>query len=131
MERSSRWPVLLVAALPLLVAACPPAVQEPPQDTQPVEDTADTAVEEPGPVAPLNSSHEGWDDPLCWSCHMRPVTHYSRLLPHECVPCHGKNGSGYSHTDIYPCYECHERVHGLQQQFPDPDSCFACHEYPW
>jgi hypothetical protein len=74
----------------------------------------------------LASSHPGWLQPDCWSCHDRGSTHNSDKSPYECTACHGRNGAPAGHGGETPCASCHATPHGADG-FPDPASCQACH----
>ncbi len=97
-----------------------------PTDTAPPTDTGlpvDTAVDAPV----LTSSHTGWLDPCCLSCHVED-SHNSGMAPYQCTTCHGTNGATDGHNGATPCSTCHGEPHsGCSGDFPDPDACQSCH----
>ena len=79
----------------------------------------------------LDSSHEGWKQAECWSCHSRDNTHHSDKPPAACAACHGNNGASLRHEiedETQLCGECHGIVHEPVEEFIDPYTCTVCHK---
>lgn len=76
----------------------------------------------------LTDSHTGWAQSACTSCHNDSVQHW--LSEHECVTCHGQNGSplrSLNHLDD-SCLDCHSDSH-RDQGFLADSGCRSCHGY--
>lgn len=97
-----------------------PTDEDPPQDTEPA---AEPTI--------LGASHTGWKLPGCWSknCHSKQTTHNSKLKPHNCAKCHGKNGATQRQPPHFPCVGCHSPIqnHNPTTDFSNTATCAACH----
>ncbi len=68
-------------------------------------------------VAPLTSSHFGWNVADCGLCHKIEETHLSgdspalpdTVEPYFCASCHGSNGAPKGHGEISYCFQCHSK----------------------
>jgi len=81
------------------------------------------------PSAVLTSSHKGWKQAGCRSCHKR-VHNGAPYTPSECATCHGTNGSPprSAGRPNKGCLSCHADRHtGLG--FDSDNDCRACHPY--
>jgi len=81
--------------------------------------------------AMLDSSHDGWGNPECRSCHSD--AHNPEMNIGECVDCHGKNGNPAvdPHGDCggsnAGAGSCHSGVHGGAANGFPAGSCGPCH----
>ena len=76
----------------------------------------------------LQSTHEGFGNADCASCH--GSFHNSYYGPADCAQCHGTNGSP-ALPQTHPsasCEQCHAAAHP-ELQFKAPQDCTACHRY--
>jgi phytoene dehydrogenase-like protein len=74
----------------------------------------------------LKSSHKGWGQMDCYSCHVQDHVH--NYVIGDCVSCHGKNGAPTrpeGHADS-GCKDCHGSPHDPTKADYD-ESCRACH----
>lgn len=127
-DHSSRLSAIAVARLLgglLLAVSCGGGAA---RRTQPVSPTSPGALRSP---AVLVSSHPGWENPQCGSCHVLPVGGHLVAEPWGCAQCHGANGACNPngrpavrpHAPTDDCVTCHQRKHA----FTANDRCLGCH----
>jgi hypothetical protein len=127
--------------LALALSACQPYDGTHPRDTSCTEEAdtdadgdadgdADSDADSDADTDPqppvLDSSHPGWANPCCATCH-DSSGHRAGLDPYECVTCHGDNGAPNGHGRTSGCDGCHGTPHCGGDGFPVPDACLSCH----
>ena len=92
----------------------------------------DGSAEDCAPV--LETSHTGWKDNECITCHYEgndvgaPLLHEAYPIP-ECADCHGANGAcARPLVTWHPADSCSDyNCHGMMHTYTDTGDCSNCH----
>jgi hypothetical protein len=94
----------------------------------------DVTVVDMGTPPHLTSTHKGWANPLCLSCHGKTASmpHTGKgYRPPDCVDCHGYNGAKHKSHATKTGGNCTASCHsGHDPSFKVPDDCITCHFHP-
>ena len=133
-----RWMLTaLLIALPLGLGACGDDDSGNDNNNQVQQDAAvqqDATVQQDAAPPALSSSHDGWGQADCASCHTQADIHSGQYDWPDCTSCHGFNGSS---SREYPsghhttgCLGCHSSAnsgdHAGYSTYV-PQGCIDCH----